>query len=170
LYYISFIKYKKPIFLRRSFMKMRRLMTIFILLSLTVVVVACTQGDSSPEKPVDVPVQEKETQTRAPIEEPSATPTTQEPVPEDLAPETPSEPQVTSAELATHNKEGDCWIAYKGEVFDVTSYLPRHPGGVGAIKQHCGTSDSFEEAFTDQHGTSKVGTLKKQGLYKGVLV
>ncbi len=76
---------------------------------------------------------------------------------------------VSQSELASHNKENDCWIAYQGGVYDVTDYVPIHPGGAAQIVPLCGTSGKFEDAFTTQHGTSKVNILEKQGVYKGKL-
>ncbi|MGV8087116.1 MAG: cytochrome b5 domain-containing protein [Candidatus Woesearchaeota archaeon] len=76
---------------------------------------------------------------------------------------------ISLSELQKHNTESDCWIAYEGTVYDVTSFLPMHPGGSSAIGVNCGTSEQFEEAFTQQHGTSKVRMLEKQGTYKGML-
>lgn len=35
----------------------------------------------------------------------------------------------TWEELGTHATESDCWIAVDGKVYDVTSWLPTHPGG-----------------------------------------
>jgi len=35
--------------------------------------------------------------------------------------------------LATKNSIGECWIAYDGDVYDVTRWLPMHPGGIRAI-------------------------------------
>jgi cytochrome b involved in lipid metabolism len=63
---------------------------------------------------------------------------------------------VSLEELAKHNSKDSCWVAYKGKVYDVTSYLPRHPGGVKRIEDNCGTAEQFEDAFTKKHGTSKV--------------
>jgi cytochrome b involved in lipid metabolism len=77
---------------------------------------------------------------------------------------------VSEAELVSHNKETDCWIAYQGNVYDVTDYVPIHPGGAAQIVPLCGTSGKFEDAFTMKHGTSKVSVLEKQGIYKGKLV
>ncbi|TVU34111.1 hypothetical protein EJB05_15939, partial [Eragrostis curvula] len=37
--------------------------------------------------------------------------------------------RVTSAEMARHCTEGDLWVAVQGKVYDVTSWLPQHPGG-----------------------------------------
>jgi cytochrome b involved in lipid metabolism len=76
---------------------------------------------------------------------------------------------ITSAELSSHNAKIDCWVAYKGSVYDITSWLPVHPGGAGAIAPYCGTSAAFENAFTAQHGTSKAMLLEEVGIYKGEL-
>lgn len=32
-------------------------------------------------------------------------------------------------ELSTHNSKEDCWVAMDGKVYDVTSWIPKHPGG-----------------------------------------
>lgn len=77
--------------------------------------------------------------------------------------------KVSQSELASHNTEADCWIAYQGNVYDVTGYVPIHPGGAAQIVPLCGTSGQFENAFTMKHGTSKVSVLEKQGVYKGLL-
>ena len=82
---------------------------------------------------------------------------------------TPSEKTVTASELSTHDTQGDCWIAYQGKVYDLTSFLPKHPGSAGAITPYCGTSEEFENAFKDQHGTSQVQKMIKESVYKGEL-
>ncbi len=69
--------------------------------------------------------------------------------------------------LAQHNSASDCWIAYKGKVYDMTSYLGRHPGGTNAIARYCGSASEFEQAFTRQHGTSKAGLLVKVATFIG---
>ncbi len=35
----------------------------------------------------------------------------------------------TSAEVATHNSQSNCWVTYNGSYYDVTSYVNPHPGG-----------------------------------------
>lgn len=47
----------------------------------------------------------------------------------------------TLAEVATHNNENDCWTVIDGGVYDITSYIPRHPGG-SEILRACGTDGS----------------------------
>lgn len=31
--------------------------------------------------------------------------------------------------LAQHNKETDAWISINRKVYDITTYIPKHPGG-----------------------------------------
>lgn len=76
---------------------------------------------------------------------------------------------ISQSELSLHNIESDCWVSYKGEVYDVTSFLPKHPGSAQAIILYCGTSSEFEQAFEGKHGTFKVETLRQQGMFKGEL-
>lgn len=40
---------------------------------------------------------------------------------------------VTRAELARHNKPGDCWVAVSGVVYNITSFADIHPGGASAL-------------------------------------
>jgi|SRR3989344_1385312 len=70
-------------------------------------------------------------------------------------------------ELAKHNALDDCWIAYDKKVYDITSFLPRHPGTPEKILPYCGSASEFERAFVKQHGTSKVSNLMKVGTFIG---
>ena len=63
-------------------------------------------------------------------------------------------------QLADHASSASCWIVFQSNVYDITAFLPRHPGGVNAIAQYCGTT-GFEQAFTTKHGTSKVAMFMK---------
>jgi hypothetical protein len=74
----------------------------------------------------------------------------------------------TLADIQTHNTATNCWSAISGGVYDLTSWISRHPGGEGPIIGMCGTDGTA--AYTNQHGTSrrpasallllKIGTLK----------
>lgn len=47
----------------------------------------------------------------------------------------------TTLNLATvsrHNSLKDCWLIISNKIYNVTSYLADHPGGVGAISPYCG--------------------------------
>lgn len=72
------------------------------------------------------------------------------------------------AEVQKHNSPSDCWSAINGSVYDLTSWISRHPGGPEAIISLCGADGSV--LFNGQHGGQrrpasalvllKIGTLQ----------
>jgi cytochrome b involved in lipid metabolism len=44
---------------------------------------------------------------------------------------------ISAAELAKHNNAQDCWLAIEGKVYNVTNFIPGHPGG-DSIVRGCG--------------------------------
>ena len=74
---------------------------------------------------------------------------------------------ITAQQLSTHSQKSDCWIAYSGKVYDVTSFLPNHKGSSRAIEPYCGTEKEFTAAFLRQHGTSKASLLVRVGVLIG---
>lgn len=44
----------------------------------------------------------------------------------------------TLTQVAEHSTANDCWTIVNGNVYDITSYVPRHPGGDGILAA-CGT-------------------------------
>lgn len=92
----------------------------------------------------------------------------EEVVPEEQ-PEVVEETGVTETELSSHDSESDCWIGYEGKVYDITDWLPKHPGSALAISPYCGTSDDFESSFIGQHGKEQVEKLMQEGIFKGDL-
>lgn len=42
------------------------------------------------------------------------------------------------SQVAQHDHKQDCWLAIDGNVYDVTDFVSRHPGG-DAILEGCGT-------------------------------
>ncbi len=78
---------------------------------------------------------------------------------------------ISSEEVAKHNKEDDCWVIIGGEVYDVSKFLPDHPGGKKAILLFAG-KDATEEfdMLHDRKVIKKyapeahVGTLSKSKL------
>jgi hypothetical protein len=65
----------------------------------------------------------------------------------------------TAAEVATHNKAADCWTIIDGGVYDLTSYIARHPGG-NDIVAACGVNGSslFNERTADNGESVGSGT------------
>lgn len=53
------------------------------------------------------------------------------------------------AELAKHNTKNDCWTSINNDVYDLTQYIPQHPGG-DEILRACGTDGTslFEQRKT----------------------
>lgn len=49
-----------------------------------------------------------------------------------------TEMRYTRAELARHATPEDCWMAIRGDVYDLTSYLPDHPSRPALINPWCG--------------------------------
>lgn len=55
-------------------------------------------------------------------------------------PETPTEPtkpttkSYTVADVATHNSASSCWLILDAKVYDVTKFIPSHPGGNDILK------------------------------------
>ena len=40
--------------------------------------------------------------------------------------------------MSRHRTKDDCWIIYRGEVYNVTSWLDKHPGGTQLLLDHAG--------------------------------
>ena len=72
----------------------------------------------------------------------------------------------TLADVAKHATKSSCWTAIGGSVYDLTSFIPMHPGG-DRILAVCGIDGT--SLFEAQHGdtpraqaelaTLKIGTL-----------
>lgn len=54
------------------------------------------------------------------------------------------ERQLTGAEVAQHNSRESCWVIIHGHAYDVTEFLPEHPGGPKIILKYAG-KDATEE-------------------------
>eukprot|EP01084_Bolivina_argentea_P304303 525486_1 len=54
---------------------------------------------------------------------------------------------ISMDEVIQHNTVKDCWIVFYDKVYDITSFLPEHPGGISIIATHAGkiATKIFEE-------------------------
>ncbi len=54
------------------------------------------------------------------------------------------------ADVSAHASSVSCWSAISGKVYDLTSWIGKHPGGDEAILAICGKDGS--QLFDGQHG------------------
>ena len=54
------------------------------------------------------------------------------------------------ADVASHRDATSCWTAISENVYDLTPWISKHPGGKEAILSICGIDGT--KAFTAQHG------------------
>lgn len=55
-----------------------------------------------------------------------------------------------SATVSKHNTSSDCWLIVSSKVYNVTQYIPYHPGGTQQIVNYCGKEAT--SAFDTQGG------------------
>jgi cytochrome b involved in lipid metabolism len=61
---------------------------------------------------------------------------------------------ITVAEVQKHNTAKDCWTVINNNVYDLTSYIARHPGGESVLTAICGKDGT--NAFTGQHASDNL--------------
>ena len=98
------------------------------------------------------------TQSATPKASVSATPTSSQSATQSSSPSksaTPSASATTSLtkltleEVKKHDSGTSCWSIVYGNVFDLTKWITKHPGGAGVIRAICGKDGT--SAFESQH-------------------
>ncbi len=56
----------------------------------------------------------------------------------------------TMDEIKTHNSSTDCWLVINNNVYNVTSFIPKHPGGKDILKG-CGKDATSLFNGEDEH-------------------
>jgi cytochrome b involved in lipid metabolism len=74
---------------------------------------------------------------------------------------------LSAQEVSKHNSASDCWSVVNGNVYNLTSYIQRHPGGQSALKNICGKDGST--AFSNQHNNQGKPNNVLQGFLIGAL-
>ncbi len=62
-----------------------------------------------------------------------------------------SAPVYTEAQVAENDSQESCWTIIDGTVYDITEYVPRHPGGISEILSICGEDGSAAFASVPNH-------------------
>jgi len=57
------------------------------------------------------------------------------------------------SEIALHNTTASCWLLISARVYDVSTYLTRHPAGTRTITPWCGKESTVAFATEDGTGT-----------------
>lgn len=74
----------------------------------------------------------------------------------------------TMLDVATHADVTSCYSVVNGSVYDLTSWISKHPGGEAAIKSICGKDGT--DGFNSQHAGKSKPEFKLSGFKIGVLV
>jgi predicted heme/steroid binding protein len=84
------------------------------------------------------------------------------------APAADTKKEWTLEDVSKHNTDKDCWVVVNGQVLNVTSFLPDHPGGKKAIMLYAGKDASAEfnmlhkpDVVQKYAPKSVIGVLKK---------
>jgi cytochrome b involved in lipid metabolism len=70
-----------------------------------------------------------------------------------MQPPTTTNATYSLEEVSTHKTTASCWTVIDGSVYDLTTWINRHPGGPQAIVGLCGIDGSA--AYKQQHGTAR---------------
>jgi cytochrome b involved in lipid metabolism len=63
-----------------------------------------------------------------------------------FTPDDPGNTPIALSELALHNTPQDCWVVLHGDIYDLTNYARRHPGGASIVTRLAGTDGTMEYA------------------------
>jgi L-lactate dehydrogenase (cytochrome) len=77
------------------------------------------------------------------------------------------ERKISIRELGTHNKASDAWILINGQIWDVTTFAPTHPGGSEIVLTYAGQDAT--KAYNEVHGPSLVSKSLSPSSNKGEL-
>lgn len=149
---------------------------LFLGIGILVLIVGAGCAKTAPQAPTDKPPMDNDVVTSNPTTTPqiptestttpvmpTTTPATSTSTPP--ATTTPSKDPVTKiysmTEVASAKTPEKCWTVIRGEVYDLTAWMAKHPGGDKAILSLCGIDGT--EKFVNKHG----GQPKMEETLKG---
>ncbi len=135
-------------------MKKSLIIGSIIVVILAVIVIILVAKNNRSAEPIDVTV--------TPPASSSQTTTS------DTATSPASSGMFTMAQVATHNNASSCYGAINGIVYDLTTWINRHPGGSARILAICGKDGS--SAFNGQHAGEPRPEQILAGFQVGALV
>jgi cytochrome b involved in lipid metabolism len=81
---------------------------------------------------------------------------------------TPASKTFSKSEVATHNKQANCWLIINSSVYDITNFLDQHPGGIDVILPYCGKDAT--QAFNTQGGRGRGHSRSAVALLQDYLI
>ncbi|CAE6360969.1 unnamed protein product [Rhizoctonia solani] len=70
-------------------------------------------------------------------------------------------------EVQKHNTRESCWVVIRGQVYDITDFIPKHPGGVKPIVANAGTDAT--EIYESIHAKGLIEKMLKPSQHVGAL-
>lgn len=67
----------------------------------------------------------------------------------------------TLEDIASHNSASDCWTAVNGKIYNITAYIPSHPGGEEIVRI-CGRDGSNMFAREREHQAGNARAILEQ--------
>jgi cytochrome b involved in lipid metabolism len=69
----------------------------------------------------------------------------------------------TEEDVANHKSANSCWVTCRGKVYDVTAFMPDHPGGDDLIMDHAGTDveSIMKDGSSHDHSDSAYEMLEE---------
>lgn len=130
-------------------MKKITLIALFAIITTTIIALTTNVFDSPSEKAVIYT-------TKSIITQPVVVPDKpiQQVVTESSKPA--SDKKFTMTEVVKHSSESDCWVIINSKVYDLTAYIPMHPGGQGEIINRCGGDATIPFNRERKHGNMGV--------------
>lgn len=98
--------------------------------------------------------------TQTPTQAPTTKPVTTTPVPVATTPN-----GYTLAQVGVHATAGSCWTVIGKSVYDITKYIPVHPGGVENAVRLCGVDGT--SIYNGQHKGNQNSERMLEGLRIG---